>query len=98
MCDYCISHLDKSKYTSGGNEKTKEFRLPAIVPIILYNGYNNWTACRSFNVIERYPAFDHCQGAEHRIKLGDYTFYHLVGFQFVVITLDFNNHTLGYLA
>jgi hypothetical protein len=36
------------KDTSGGYEKTKEFRLPAIVPIILYNGYNNWTACRSF--------------------------------------------------
>jgi hypothetical protein len=36
------------KDTSGGYEKTKEFRLPAIVPIILYNGYNNWTACGSF--------------------------------------------------
>jgi hypothetical protein len=36
------------KDTSEGYEKTKEFRMPAIVPIILYNGYNNWTACRSF--------------------------------------------------
>jgi predicted transposase/invertase (TIGR01784 family) len=36
------------KDTSGGYERTKEFRLPAIVPIILYNGHNNWTACRSY--------------------------------------------------
>jgi predicted transposase/invertase (TIGR01784 family) len=26
----------------------KDYRLPAIVPIVLYNGYDNWTAVRSF--------------------------------------------------
>jgi len=26
----------------------KDYRVPAIVPIVLYNGYDNWTAVRSF--------------------------------------------------
>jgi hypothetical protein len=26
----------------------KEFKLPAIIPIVLYNGANNWTACRCY--------------------------------------------------
>ncbi len=29
-------------------EKLKGFRLPAVVPVVLYNGANNWTACRSY--------------------------------------------------
>lgn len=28
--------------------RKKDFKLPAVVPIVLYNGKNNWTACRSF--------------------------------------------------
>jgi hypothetical protein len=27
----------------------KDYRLPVIVPIVLYNGADNWTACRQFN-------------------------------------------------
>ena len=26
----------------------KDFRLPPIIPILLYNGRDKWTACRSF--------------------------------------------------
>mgnify|MGYP005858728333 FL=1 len=26
----------------------KDFKLPAIIPIVLYNGANNWTACQSY--------------------------------------------------
>lgn len=29
----------------------KDFRLPSIVPIVLYNGRDKWTACRSFKDI-----------------------------------------------
>src|SRR5690554_1009561 len=31
-----------------GEEKKKEFRLPSIVPMVLYNGKNNWTACKRY--------------------------------------------------
>ena len=28
--------------------RKKDFKLPAVVPIVLYNGKNKWTACKSF--------------------------------------------------
>lgn len=37
----------------------KDFRLPAIVPAVLYNGSNNWTACTNFKeMLEGYQAFE----------------------------------------
>lgn len=39
---------DILKNTGGQEAEHKEFRLPAIVPIVLYNGEAKWTACRSF--------------------------------------------------
>lgn len=39
---------DILKNTEKKQTERKEFRLPAIIPMVLYNGRNNWTACRSF--------------------------------------------------
>jgi predicted transposase/invertase (TIGR01784 family) len=36
------------KDSDKGWEKRKDYRLPVVVPIVLYNGKNNWTACRSY--------------------------------------------------
>jgi predicted transposase/invertase (TIGR01784 family) len=36
------------KNTENNIRERKDFRLPAIVPIILYNGEDNWTAVRTF--------------------------------------------------
>jgi predicted transposase YdaD len=36
------------KDLADGQEKLKEFRLPSIIPLVLYNGKNNWTACSSY--------------------------------------------------
>ena len=34
--------------TDKNRRETKSYRLPAVVPIVLYNGGDNWTAMRSF--------------------------------------------------
>ena len=34
--------------TSANQRETKDYRLPSVVPIVLYNGSDNWTAVRSF--------------------------------------------------
>lgn len=39
---------DILKNTEKKQTERKEFRLPAIIPMVLYNGRDNWTACRSF--------------------------------------------------
>jgi predicted transposase/invertase (TIGR01784 family) len=39
---------DVLKNTDPATAGRKEYRLPAIVPIILYNGADTWTACRQF--------------------------------------------------
>jgi predicted transposase/invertase (TIGR01784 family) len=39
---------DVLKNTDPGTAARKDYRLPAIVPIVLYNGIDNWTACRQF--------------------------------------------------
>jgi len=39
---------DVLKNTSKEEAGRKEFRLPSIVPIVLYNGENNWTASRNY--------------------------------------------------
>lgn len=42
---------DILKNTEKKQTERKEFRLPAIIPMVLYNGRDNWTACRSFKEI-----------------------------------------------
>jgi len=39
---------DILKNTENHETERKGFKLPCIVPIVLYNGVNNWTVCRSF--------------------------------------------------
>lgn len=59
------------KNTSKNRRGRKDFKLPSIVPMVLYNGKNTWTACKNFkdvlsgsnlfgeNVIDfRYMLFD----------------------------------------
>lgn len=47
------------KNTSRKDRKRKNFRLPAIIPIVLYNGKNNWTACRNFKeILNGYELFE----------------------------------------
>jgi predicted transposase/invertase (TIGR01784 family) len=36
------------KNTSKDDRRRKDFRLPAVVPMVLYNGKNRWTAYRNF--------------------------------------------------
>jgi predicted transposase/invertase (TIGR01784 family) len=37
----------------------KDFKLPVIVPCVLYNGRDNWTVCKSFReTLEAYELFD----------------------------------------
>ena len=39
-------------------QKRKDFKLPAIIPIVLYNGINKWTAFLSFKeTIDSYQLF-----------------------------------------
>ncbi|WP_446897200.1 Rpn family recombination-promoting nuclease/putative transposase [Clostridium sp. LBM24168] len=59
------------KNTSRNDRRKKDFKLPSIIPMVLYNGKNTWTAYRNFkdvlsgsklfkeNVIDfRYILFD----------------------------------------
>ena len=50
---------DACNSVPGKERKRKGFRLPAIVPAVLYNGRDGWTACRSFREYqsghERFP-------------------------------------------
>lgn len=47
------------KNTSKIEIKSKEFRLPAIVPIVLYNGEYKWTAAKKFkNIINQSELFE----------------------------------------
>lgn len=39
---------DVLKNTDGAEAARKGFKLPAIVPIVLYNGESSWTVCRRF--------------------------------------------------
>ncbi|OPZ88191.1 MAG: hypothetical protein BWY74_03220 [Firmicutes bacterium ADurb.Bin419] len=39
---------DILKNTKKNETRRKGFRLPSIIPIVLYNGAEEWTACRSF--------------------------------------------------
>ena len=46
---YMVELLADIFKNTGENERSrKDFRLPAIVPIILYNGEDNWTAVREY--------------------------------------------------
>ncbi|WP_425449753.1 Rpn family recombination-promoting nuclease/putative transposase [Dethiothermospora halolimnae] len=47
------------KNTTKREKRRKGFRLPSIIPIVLYNGKNNWTACRSFKeILNGYELFE----------------------------------------
>ena len=47
------------KNTDSSVAARKTFKLPAIVPCVLYNGTDNWTAVRSFReMLERHEEFD----------------------------------------
>ena len=50
---------DELRNTEKKVRKNKNFKLPAILPIVLYNGKNNWTAVRSFKeVLSNYELFE----------------------------------------
>jgi hypothetical protein len=50
---------DELNNTEKNVKKRKDYRLPAIVPIVLYNGKNNWTAARSFKeILSGYELFE----------------------------------------
>ncbi|SHH42523.1 Rpn family recombination-promoting nuclease/putative transposase [Tepidibacter thalassicus] len=50
---------DELKNTEKNIKKRKDYKLPAIIPIVLYNGKNNWTAVRDFKeVLNGYELFD----------------------------------------
>ena len=52
---------DILKNVNDRERKKENFRLPAIVPLILYNGENQWTACRSFKeILDGYELFEDC--------------------------------------
>ncbi|AJA46777.1 putative transposase [Clostridium pasteurianum DSM 525 = ATCC 6013] len=42
---------DELKNTDDKTKKKKDYRLPAIVPMVVYNGKHNWTAVRNFKHI-----------------------------------------------
>ncbi|WP_326497913.1 Rpn family recombination-promoting nuclease/putative transposase [Clostridium sp. ZS2-4] len=50
---------DVLKNTDKNKRKRKNFKLPAIIPIVLYNGKNKWTACTSFKeILSGYELFE----------------------------------------
>ena len=50
---------DVLKNTDKNELKRKSFRLPAVVPIVLYNGKNTWTAKTSFReILSGYELFE----------------------------------------
>lgn len=50
---------DVLKNTEKNERKRKNFKLPAIIPIVLYNGKNKWTACTSFKeILSGYELFE----------------------------------------
>jgi predicted transposase/invertase (TIGR01784 family) len=50
---------DELKNTEEKIKKRKKYRLPAIVPIVLYNGKNKWTAVKSFKeILNGYELFE----------------------------------------
>ncbi|MCT4619087.1 MAG: Rpn family recombination-promoting nuclease/putative transposase [Marinisporobacter sp.] len=50
---------EELKNTEDKVKRRKDYKLPAIVPIVLYNGKNKWTAARNFKeVLNGYELFD----------------------------------------
>lgn len=50
---------DELRNTEKNIKKRKEYRLPAIVPIVLYNGKQKWTAARNFKeILNGYEEFE----------------------------------------
>ena len=49
LLKYIVELMKREFDNAPRNEReTKDYRLPAVIPIILYNGADNWTAVRSF--------------------------------------------------
>ena len=45
--------------TPKDERESKDYRLPAVIPITLYNGYDNWTAVRTFKeYLQDYTQFE----------------------------------------
>ena len=52
-------YRDELKNTDEKLKKRKDYRLPAIIPLVLYNGKNNWSAARSFKeIVNGYEMFE----------------------------------------
>ena len=50
---------DELSNTEDKEKKRKDYKLPAIVPIVLYNGKGKWTAVRNFKeILNGYELFD----------------------------------------
>lgn len=50
---------DELKNTEDKIKTRKDYKLPAVVPIVVYNGKNNWTAARCFKeVLNGYELFE----------------------------------------
>jgi predicted transposase/invertase (TIGR01784 family) len=50
---------EELKNTEEKKKKRKDYKLPAIVPMVLYNGKNSWTAARNFKeVLNGYELFE----------------------------------------
>ena len=65
--------LDYFKNTDKNERRKKGFKLPAIIPLVLYNGEDSWTAERRFrNYVDRNSLF------------GRYT----VDFEYILISVD----------
>ena len=70
-----ITELMKREFdnTPKNKRKSTDYRLPAVVPVILYNGLDNWTAVRSFK--------EYVQGYE---QFGEY----ILDFRYFLIDLN----------
>ncbi|HEX3044947.1 MAG TPA: Rpn family recombination-promoting nuclease/putative transposase [Bacillota bacterium] len=64
---------DRIKNVGRDVTKLKAFKLPVIVPIVLYNGEGSWTACRSFK--------ETLEGAE---RFGEY----VVDYRYILINVN----------
>lgn len=74
LLKYMVELMKREFDNTPENErKLTDYRLPAVVPIILYNGSDNWTAVRNFK--------EYLQGYE---KFGDY----IIDFKYLLFDLN----------
>lgn len=65
--------LDYFKNCGKDERKRKDYRLPAVMPIVLYNGERNWTASRSFKEM-----------IDHADMFGKY----VVNFDYILVSVN----------